>query len=64
MAQVKIILKRSLIGCTEKQKAAVHCLGLRKREQSVVRDVNPVIEGQINRVKHLLSLEYMKKGKT
>ena len=57
MGQVKIILKKSLIGCTQKQKSAAHCLGLKKPGQSVTLSLNPVTEGQINKVKHLILLK-------
>ena len=56
-SQVKIMLKRSLIGSTKQQKSAVYSLGLKKIGQSVEVNLNPVIEGQINKVKHLISLE-------
>ncbi|MDE0118546.1 MAG: 50S ribosomal protein L30 [Bdellovibrionales bacterium] len=57
MNQAKIILRKSLIGCTKQQKAAAHCLGLRKPGQIIVLGLNPVTEGQINRIKHLISVE-------
>ena len=57
MNQVKVVLKKSLIGCTKQQKSTVHCLGLKKPGQSVILTLNPVTEGQINKVKHLIVLE-------
>lgn len=57
MPQVKIVLRRSLIGSTKQQKSAVYCLGLKKLGQSVVLDLSPVVKGQINKIKHLISLE-------
>ena len=55
--QIKLVLKKSLIGRTKQQKSVVYCLGLKKIGQSVVLENNPVIQGQINKVKHLLSQE-------
>lgn len=55
--RVKLILKKSLIGRSKQQRSAVHCLGLKKIGQSVVLDDNPIIQGQINKVRHLLSQE-------
>ena len=62
MARLKIILKKSTIGSTKKQKSAVRCLGLSKIGQSVVLEENPVIKGQMNRVKHLISVENREEG--
>ncbi|MDE0518829.1 MAG: 50S ribosomal protein L30 [Oligoflexia bacterium] len=57
MSQAKVMLKKSLIGSTKQQKAAAHCLGLRKPGQIIVLGLNPVTEGQINKIKHLISVE-------
>ena len=54
MEKVEITLKRGLIGQTAGQKSAVRCLGLNKPGQSVVRPLNAVTKGQINKVKHLV----------
>ena len=56
--QVTVTLKRSLIGCTKKQKSAVRCLGLKKLGQKIVLSETPVTKGQIEKVKHLILLEY------
>ena len=42
MSQARVILRKSLIGCTKQQKAAAYCLGLRKPGQIVMLDLNPV----------------------
>ena len=57
MSKVKVTLKRSLIGSTKQQKSAVYSLGLKKIGQAVEVNLNPVIEGQINKVRHLIALE-------
>ena len=56
MKQVRVTLKKSLIGSTKQQKASAFCLGLRKLGQSVVLTMNPVRQGQINKIKHLILL--------
>ena len=56
MKQVRVTLKKSLIGSTKQQKASAFCLGLRKPGQSAVLTMNPVRQGQINRIKHLILL--------
>lgn len=55
--QLKITLKKSTIGCPKDQIGTVHALGLRKPGQTVVKEDNPAIRGQIFKVKHLLSVE-------
>ena len=57
MAEVKVTLKRSLIGVRQKQKEAIRCLGLRKINKSRVFKDTPALRGQIQVVKHLLSIE-------
>jgi len=59
--KMKITLKRSLIGVPEKQRRIVRALGLRKREHTVVQDDNPVINGMVFKVNHLLEVERLKK---
>ncbi len=63
MKQIKVVLKKSVIGSTKSQKAAVRCLGLRKTGQSVVLNLNPAVQGQLNKVQHLVSTETKIKGK-
>ncbi len=57
MSKIKITLKRSLIGSNQKQRATVEALGLRKINQSVVKEATPQILGMISRVSHLLRIE-------
>ena len=57
MEQVKVILKKSVIGATKSQKSAVRCLGLKKIGQYVVLNLNPAVQGQLNKVQHLISTE-------
>ena len=57
MAQLKITLVKSTIGCLKDQKATVQALGLRKIRSEVVHEVNPAIRGMIFKVKHLVKVE-------
>ena len=58
--KLRITLVKSPIGHTKRQKATVTSLGLRKLQQSVEKDDNPVIRGMINRVSHLVAVEEAK----
>ena len=57
MANVKITLVRGLIGCTERQRASVRTLGLRRIRDSVVREDSPVVRGALRAVAHLVEVE-------
>lgn len=57
MAKLEITLKRSVIGSTQPQRAAVQSLGLKKLNQSVVQEDNAAIRGLINKVSHLLEIK-------
>ncbi|WP_246958429.1 50S ribosomal protein L30 [Brachybacterium sp. Marseille-Q7125] len=56
MAKIQIKLVRSVIGTTPNQKKNVEALGLRKREQVVVKEDNAQTRGMINKVSHLLEV--------
>ena len=55
MAKLQIKLVRSTIG-TPNQRKNVEALGLRKREQVVVKEDNAQIRGMITKVKHLVEV--------
>lgn len=56
----KVTLKRSVIGCTQDQKDAVRCLGLRKiRSTAEVKD-SPAARGNILKVQHLIDVEVVR----
>ena len=55
--QLKVTLKRSIIGRPQDQRDTVRALGLRKIGASVVKEDNNSIRGQIFKVKHLVSVE-------
>ena len=54
--QIKIKLKRSLIGSTEKQIKVVHSLGLKKINQVVEQYDTPIVMGMVNKVSHLVEI--------
>ncbi|MEY2905247.1 MAG: hypothetical protein RJA52_1263 [Bacteroidota bacterium] len=57
MAQVKITQVKSAIDRSKKQKDTLYALGLRKMNQSVVKEVSPQIQGMIAAVNHLIKVE-------
>lgn len=55
--QFRITLKRSVISCTESQRATIRALGLRKIRQEVVLKDTPATRGQITKVQHLVDVK-------
>lgn len=55
--QIKVTLKKSKIGSTEKIRATLTGLGLTKLNKSVVRQDTPEIRGMIRKVEHLVEVE-------
>jgi large subunit ribosomal protein L30 len=53
---LKLELVRSPIGGTERQRATVRALGLRKMHQVVVQADSPVTRGMVNKVAHLVRI--------
>ena len=58
--KVKITLKSSLIGQTPKARETVRSLGLKKINSSTEREINPMIQGMLNKVEHLVDIEEIK----
>lgn len=54
---IKVTLKKSTIGCTEKQKANVRGLGLRRIGHTRELENTPAVRGMIKKVIHLLNFE-------
>jgi len=54
---LKITLRRSLIGTTQRQRGTIRALGLRKINQTVERDDTPVVRGMLDRVRHMVTIE-------
>ena len=57
MAELKVTLKRSIIGRPQNQRDTVKALGLTKISSSVVKPSNEAIKGMINTVSHLVDVE-------
>lgn len=57
MASVKITQVKSVIDRPKKQKDTMKALGLRKMHQSVEKEVTPQIQGMIDKVSHLVTVE-------
>lgn len=56
MSTITIKLKKSVISCTEKQKANVRGLGLRKTGSLKTLENTPAVRGMIKKVIHLLDI--------
>ncbi len=56
-AKLKITLRNSPIGSQQSHKDTARSLGLKKLQQSVVHDDNPVIRGMIHKIKHLVEVQ-------
>ncbi|GAA0434472.1 50S ribosomal protein L30 [Lentibacillus halophilus] len=54
--QLEITLMRSIIGRTEAQRETVQSLGLKKINQSVVREDTPVVRGMIDKISHMVTV--------
>ncbi|MBL7900367.1 MAG: 50S ribosomal protein L30 [Bacteroidia bacterium] len=57
MSKVKITLLKSISKRTPVQRATLTALGLGKTNSSVEKEVNPAINGMIQKVKHVLKIE-------
>ena len=60
MAELKITLKRSVIGRPQNKKDTVKALGLNKVNSSVVKPVNDAINGMVKTIAHLVEVEEVK----
>ena len=57
MAQLRITWKKSDIGHTQDQRAALRTLGLRRLHQSVIREDSPSLRGNLTKLRHLILVE-------
>lgn len=57
MAQLRITLRRSVIGNPQDQKDTARALGLKKMNQSVVRPDSPAVRGMARKIRHLVQVE-------
>lgn len=55
--KLAITLVHSPLGRPENQRKTAFALGLRKMQQTVVREDTPVIRGMVNRIGHLVKVE-------
>ena len=55
-ATIRVKQIGSLIGCTDKQRATVRGLGLRRMHQVVERRDTPEIRGMVKAVPHLVTI--------
>jgi len=55
--ELHITLTRSIIGRTKVQKDTVKALGIKKLNQTVVKQDSVTTRGMINRVAHLVTVE-------
>ena len=53
MAQIKITQTKSRIGAPAVQKRTLDALGLRKMNQTVIKEDNPSVLGMVEAVRHL-----------
>jgi large subunit ribosomal protein L30 len=57
MADLRITLRKSSIGCPPDQKGTLRALGLKKIGASVVKKDAPEIRGMVFKVRHLVEVE-------
>lgn len=57
MTKLKVTQVKSVIDRSKKQKDTMIALGLRKMNQSVVKEATPQIVGMLTKVKHLVNIE-------
>ena len=60
MAKIKITLVRSRNSADKRQNANLDALGLHRLHHSVIQEKNPVIEGMVKKVLHLVTVEEVK----
>ncbi len=59
MKKLKVVLKKSLIGCTNIQRANVAGLGLKRPNQERILDNTPAIRGMVRKVIHLVDVQQL-----
>jgi large subunit ribosomal protein L30 len=57
MAKVKITLVKGRAKRSPRQRATLVALGFKRTYQSLTKEVNPAVQGQIDTVKHMLKIE-------
>ena len=56
-AILRITLVKSPIGYTERQKATVRALGLRRLNQTIEKVDSPAVRGMVESISHLVQVE-------
>ena len=54
--KLKVVLKKSTIGATEKQRSTVKGLGLRRPNHERILENTPAVRGMIKKVLHLVDV--------
>ncbi len=54
---LSIVLKRSSIGCTRRQRETLRGLGLMRRGKTAIRKDSPEVRGMIAKVRHLVEVQ-------
>lgn len=57
MPKLRITWKKSAIGYAQDQKATIAALGLRRLQQTVLREDTPSLRGMVAKVRHLVQVE-------
>ena len=57
MRKLKVTQVKSVIDRSKRQKDTMIALGLKKMNQSVVKEATPQIVGMLTKVKHLVNIE-------
>jgi len=57
MRKLKVTQVKSVIDRSKKQKDTMYALGLKKMNQTVVKEATPQIVGMLGKVKHLVNIE-------
>jgi len=54
MSKLSITWKKSAIGKPEKQKNTIKALGLKRLNQTIIKDDSPAVRGMLEKVSHLV----------
>jgi large subunit ribosomal protein L30 len=57
MANIKIMLKKSLISCKKDQIATAQSLGLRKTGDTTIQPDNEQTKGKVKKIAHLVEID-------
>jgi len=60
MPKVKITLFKSLITSKARHRRTIEALGLRRVNSTVIKEVNPAIQGMIDTVSYMVKVEEVK----